>query len=133
MPIDAVHARPCGRPCSDRSGNVPTRCGNESQRSGASSTRGIDLLVISQQVSVADGVTNYELSLDHDLGIFTSEGERTGYDVLVWIEEKVATHGFQPPPIITVHSANASAAPRMERAISAIYRLADSPGYPPPE
>jgi hypothetical protein len=69
-----------------------------------------------------------ELSLDHDLGIFTEDGERTGYDVLLWVEEKVATEDFKPPPVITVHSANASAAPRMERAIEAIRRLTRESG-----
>ena len=46
------------------------------------------------------GVT--DISLDHDLG----DDERgTGYDVILWIEEAVATRGFSPPRI-TVHSAN---------------------------
>ena len=37
-----------------------------------------------------------EISLDHDLG----DDERgTGYDVVLWIEEAVATTGFEPPVI----------------------------------
>ncbi len=43
--------------------------------------------------------------------------------VLLWIEKKVALEGFVPPLLIRVHSANASAAPRMERVIEAIHRL----------
>lgn len=37
-----------------------------------------------------------DLSLDHDLG----DDERgTGYDVVLWIEEQAALHGFVPPRI----------------------------------
>ena len=60
-----------------------------------------------------------EISLDHDLG----DDERgTGYDVLLWIEEQVALHGFEAPTI-SVHSANSSARQKMEAAIAAIWRL----------
>jgi hypothetical protein len=65
-----------------------------------------------------------ELSLDHDLGLLDGEREETGYDVVTWIEEAVATRGFVPPQTIRVHSSNASAAPKMERGIEAIWRLA---------
>jgi hypothetical protein len=61
-----------------------------------------------------------ELSLDHDLG----DDVRTGYDVLIWIEEAVAVRGFTPPTI-TIHSANAGARPRMELAVASIRRLAE--------
>lgn len=64
------------------------------------------------------GVT--DISLDHDLG----DDERgTGYDVILWIEEAVATRGFSPPRI-TVHSANSSARKKMELGIESIQRLA---------
>ncbi len=57
-----------------------------------------------------------EISLDHDLG----DDERgTGYDVVLWIEEQVALHGFVPPKI-AVHSANVSARNKMEAGIRAI-------------
>jgi len=63
------------------------------------------------------GVT--EISLDHDLG----DDERgTGYDVVLWIEEAVATRGFRPPAIY-VHSANSSARSKMEAGIEAIERM----------
>ncbi len=66
----------------------------------------------------AGGVT--DLSLDHDLG----DDERgTGYDVVLWIEEAVATRGFVPPRM-AVHSANSSARVKMEAGIAAIERLA---------
>lgn len=64
-----------------------------------------------------------ELSLDHDLGLLDRDPEATGYDVVVWIEEQVATAGFVPPEVITVHSSNSSAAPKMERGIASIRRL----------
>lgn len=63
------------------------------------------------------GVT--EISLDHDLG---DDEHGTGYDVVLWIEEAVATQGFQPPAI-RVHSANSSARQKMELGIANIRRL----------
>ena len=65
----------------------------------------------------AGGVT--EISLDHDLG----DDERgTGYDVILWIEEAVALHGFIPPKL-AVHSANASARLKMLAGVDSIARL----------
>lgn len=61
-----------------------------------------------------------EISLDHDLG---DDDRGTGYDVVLWIEEQVALHGFDPP-VIRVHSANVSARLKMEAGIRSIYRLA---------
>lgn len=62
-----------------------------------------------------------EISLDHDLG----DGERgTGYDVILWIEEAVATQGFVPPRMY-VHSDNAPARQKMLRGIESIERLAE--------
>jgi hypothetical protein len=61
------------------------------------------------------------LSLDHDLG----DDARTGYVVLIWIEEAVAMRGFTPPTI-TIHSANAGARRRMELAVASIRRLPSS-------
>lgn len=69
-----------------------------------------------------------EISLDHDLGdaIYTAPGkkERTGYDVLLWIEQAVVTEGFVPP-VIHIHTANAVAKERMEAAREQIYKLAN--------
>ena len=62
------------------------------------------------------------VSLDHDLG---DDEHGTGYDVIVWIEEAVATRGFRPPEI-TVHSANTSARQKMELGIRSIRRLAQN-------
>ncbi len=60
-----------------------------------------------------------EISLDHDLG---DDNRGTGYDVVKWIEDEVATNDFVPP-IIRVHSANVSARKKMELGIAAIRRL----------
>lgn len=60
-----------------------------------------------------------EVSLDHDLG---DDAHGTGYDVILWIEEAVATRGFDPP-IIRVHSANPSARQKMEAGIRSIERF----------
>jgi hypothetical protein len=66
----------------------------------------------------AGGVTH--VSLDHDLG---DDERATGYDVLRWLEEAVATRGLVPPEI-TIHTANPSARIRMEAAAAQIRRLA---------
>jgi len=60
-----------------------------------------------------------EISLDHDLG---DDERRTGYDVVLWIEEAVVTRGFRPPAMY-VHSANTSARSKMEAGIAAIERM----------
>ncbi|OAH99735.1 hypothetical protein A1353_20175 [Methylomonas methanica] len=60
------------------------------------------------------------ISLDHDLG---DDQRGTGYDVIAWIEEAVATRGFKPPTIL-IHSANPPARIRMEAGIRAIALLA---------
>jgi hypothetical protein len=62
------------------------------------------------------------LSLDHDLGDDKEIG--TGYDVVLWIEEQVATNGFNPPHIL-VHSANPSARLKMESGIRQIRKIYD--------
>ena len=56
------------------------------------------------------------VSLDHDLG---DDDRGTGYDVVLWIEEAVATRNFQAPEI-RVHSANTSARRKMELGIENI-------------
>jgi hypothetical protein len=61
-----------------------------------------------------------EISLDHDLG----DNRGTGYDVILWIEEQVICNDFIPP-IITVHSDNASAKQKMELGIKSIKRWVD--------
>lgn len=70
-----------------------------------------------------------EISLDHDLGDHFGrpagiEKERTGYDVLVWLERMVATDGFKPP-VIHIHTANPVAEQRMKVARENIYRMAN--------
>jgi hypothetical protein len=68
-----------------------------------------------------------EISLDHDLGLATPESERTGYDVLAYLEEAVATGAWKHPlPDIRIHSANPVGQQRMEMAIASIKRHAAS-------
>jgi len=59
------------------------------------------------------------ISLDHDLG---DDDRGTGYGIILWIEEAVATRGFVPP-VITIHSANTSARMQMELGVQSIKRL----------
>ncbi len=63
-----------------------------------------------------------EISLDHDLG---DDVHGTGYDVILWLEEAVVMRNFKPP-VIHVHSANASAREKMEQGISSIKKHAAS-------
>lgn len=61
------------------------------------------------------------ISLDHDLG---NDGKGTGYDVCLWIKEKVIQSGFEGdfvPPVIQIHSANPVGRHRMDSAIRIIY------------
>jgi hypothetical protein len=64
-----------------------------------------------------------ELSLDHDLGLVVGKRERTGYDVLLWLEAEVAAGRARPPAVISVHSGNVGAVTRMEQAVESIRRL----------
>lgn len=62
------------------------------------------------------------LALDHDLGDAETadhEGraERTGYQVLVWLQEKVYFDPDFPVPEITIHTDNASAYAAMQQAV----------------
>ena len=60
------------------------------------------------------------ISLDHDLGDDDIHG--TGYDVMLWIEEQVATNNFKPP-IILIHTSNPSARQKMEAGKQQIRKL----------
>ena len=62
-----------------------------------------------------------DLSLDHDLG---DDEQGTGYDVVLWIEEAVATGGFVLPRMV-VHSANAPARAKMEAGLERIRELVE--------
>ena len=72
-----------------------------------------------EAISLLEGGQVTDLSLDHDLG---DDAHGTGYDVLLWVEEAVATRGFVPPRM-RVHSANSSARLKMEQAIERIERF----------
>ncbi|WP_163864138.1 cyclic-phosphate processing receiver domain-containing protein [Myxococcus eversor] len=73
-----------------------------------------------EAIALLEGGQVVELSLDHDLG---DDEHGTGYDVLLWLEEAVATRGFVPPRV-RVHSANSSARHKMELAMERIERFA---------
>jgi len=59
-----------------------------------------------------------EISLDHDLG---NDRKGTGYDVILWIEEKVINSNFIPPKI-HIHTANSSAREKMEKGVKSILK-----------
>jgi hypothetical protein len=81
-----------------------------------------------EAIGVLRGGGVEELSLDHDLGLDVGERERTGYDVLLWLEAEVAAGRTHPPAVIAVHSGNVGAVRRMELAIESIRRLAGEAG-----
>jgi hypothetical protein len=56
------------------------------------------------------------MSLDHDLGDLYI----TGYDVVLWLEEKVHEDSSFQLPVVMVHSSNAPARIRMKAALRAI-------------
>lgn len=63
-------------------------------------------------------------SLDHDLDPWATIGEKphekTGYDVLCWLEQHPQ---YLPPEGITVHSFNPAGRARMEKLVDRLYRL----------
>ena len=62
-----------------------------------------------------------EISLDHDLADAIAN-ERTGYDVLLWLEKQVVENNFKPP-IIHIHTSNPAARKKMKLAADNIKRL----------
>jgi hypothetical protein len=59
----------------------------------------------------------HSISLDHDLGT-----ERTGYDVLLWIEREIVENNYKPP-IIELHTGNMSAMEKMRLATKKIREM----------
>ncbi len=62
-----------------------------------------------------------EVSLDHDLG--DEEQVGSGYQVLLWIEERAATDDDYLPPVIHIHTSNVGARDRMESAVVGIQNI----------
>lgn len=62
------------------------------------------------------------ISLDHDLG---DDVRGTGDDVVTWLQEQVFLHNMTPP-VITVHSDNASGIQKMRQGIERIYEMANA-------
>jgi len=58
-----------------------------------------------------------DLSLDHDLG---ESSEKTGYDVMLWIEKEVITNPRYVVPNIKFHTANPVGRANMIRAYKSI-------------
>lgn len=58
------------------------------------------------------------ISLDHDLG----EGIATGYDFLVWLEERVYLGEVTSLPKILIHSDNSVGRENMKRCLESIAR-----------
>lgn len=63
-----------------------------------------------------------EVSLDHDLGE-TGPYARTGYDVLTWLEKRVAQDPTFALPRVKLHTANPVARRRMESALAQIRHM----------
>lgn len=58
------------------------------------------------------------ISLDHDLGV-----GKSGYDFLVWLEEKVYNNVSFSIPSLVIHSANPVGKQNMMRVIESIKRI----------
>lgn len=58
-----------------------------------------------------------DLSLDHDLG-----EDRTGYDVLNWIEKMVYEDPTFPVPNCSMHTSNPVGKQNMERCLNSIHK-----------
>ena len=61
------------------------------------------------------------ISLDHDLALMHyaghyETGEKTGYDVLLWLEEQLDNYPYFQVPIIMIHTMNPSAMVKMKQA-----------------
>lgn len=69
-----------------------------------------------EAIALLESCDVIEASLDHDLSISDTlgmpKGEKTGYDVVCWMEE----HGVWPKRV-TIHSMNPAGAQRMRLAI----------------
>lgn len=59
------------------------------------------------------------LSLDHDLGMMSLDG----YQIALWIEQKVAREVFTPPETLLCHSANPAGKRNIELAFHSIRKL----------
>ena len=71
-----------------------------------------------QCVSLLETTKPTHLSLDHDLG-----EEKSGNDIVNWIEAKVFLDSNYQPPIMTIHSANPAGRQNMQRGIDSIKRI----------
>lgn len=63
-----------------------------------------------------------EISLDHDLGIIEDGKEKTGLDVLLYIEQMAYDGRIEKLPNIVIHSQNPAGVQRMKNALSSIKR-----------
>jgi len=75
--------------------------------------------------AIIDMLSNPELdieqiSLDHDLG--DEELYGNGYQVLLYIEERVFTDKDYAPPRVFIHTANPVAMQKMKSALTTIYK-----------
>jgi len=70
-----------------------------------------------------------KLSLDHDMGscsnwIEEKDRHDNGYDVLLWLEERLFNdYTFQLPDTILIHSANSGAVGKMRAAVEKLDKL----------
>lgn len=70
---------------------------------------------------LGNNLSHVTVDLDHDLGPNCDiEKVGTGYDVLLYLEEMVYTQKDFHPPRIKIHTANASARPKMWQAADSI-------------
>lgn len=74
----------------------------------------------SQVFDLIEEFDTEEISLDHDLG---DDDTGTGYDVVLYIEEKVYFNRDWVVPVLKTHTDNSSAREKMQRGIKQIENL----------
>jgi len=70
-----------------------------------------------QAIKIIDSIDLQWISLDNDLG-----SKKTGYDVLIYLEEKTIKEENYILPFIYIHSSNVVAVKRMEDCVEGIKR-----------
>lgn len=98
---------------------------------GVIQTNTVDDTIELLKAFAANDVRVESLSLDHDLGYCDDDGrEMTGYDVMLWIEQKMFNEGvygkYTPPTKIFCHSANPVDCKRIQDVITVIEQYAKS-------
>jgi hypothetical protein len=76
---------------------------------------------VKETIKLLESFQVEEISLDHDLGDDQNLG--TGYDCILWIEERTFNDPKYNPPTMSIHSANPAGRENMARGIMSINKI----------